>query len=196
MTSMWPDGDNAWLFASAADWIAPNGSLRDTPTASGAKVILNDTDHLCGVCGDVSWIWKSLTRGTNPMVMDPYDGAWPIASVPYNVDDPRWVQLRTNLGYARSYADRMNLLAMRPNGELASSGYCLANPARAEAEYLVYLPSGSSVTVNLSASPEALAVEWFLPGTGLTIPGAMIVGGASRTLVAPPGPDAVLYIHR
>jgi hypothetical protein len=46
-------------------------------------------------------------------------------------------QLRTNLGYVRSYADRMNLLAMQPHSELASSGYCLANPARAEAEYLV-----------------------------------------------------------
>jgi len=99
------------------------------------------------------------------MIMDPYDGAWPIASVPYNIEDPRWAQVRTNLGYARSYADRMNLLAMRPNGELASSSYCLANPVQANAEYLVSLPSGGSVTVNLSASAESLTVEWFLPAT-------------------------------
>jgi hypothetical protein len=196
MTSVWPDGENAWLFASEADWIAPSGSLRDTPSASGAKVILNDTDHLCGVCGDVSWVWKSFARGTNPMLMDPYDGAWPIASVPYDIEDPRWEQVRRNLGYARSYADRMNLLAMRQHDELASTGYCLANPASAAAEYLVYLPSGGSVTVNLSASAEALAVEWFFPATGRTIPGTTIMGGASRTLAAPSGPDAVLYIHR
>jgi hypothetical protein len=195
MTSLWPEGANGELFASHADWIAPNGNLRDTPPALGTKVILNDTDHLCGVCGEVSWIWKSLVRGTNPMVMDPYDGAWPIASVPYDVEDQRWEQVRTNLGYARSYADRMNLLAMVPHGELASSGYCLANPGGAKPEYLVYLPSGGSVTVNLSASPEALSVEWFLPATGRTIPGATIMGGTSRVLAAPPGPDAVLYIH-
>lgn len=196
MTSLWPEGVNTELFASAADWIAPNGSLRDTPSARGTKVILNDTDHLCGVCGDVSWVWKSFVRGTNPMVMDPYDGAWPIASVPYHAKDPGWEQVRRNLGYARSYADRMNLLAMRPHGELASSGYCLANPAEPEAEYLVYLPAGGSATVNLTASPGRLAVEWFLPATGRTISGAAITGGASRTFAAPPGPDAVLYIRR
>jgi hypothetical protein len=129
------------------------------------------------------------------MVMDPYDGAWPIASAPYKIDDPRWQQVRANLGYARSYADRMNLLAMRPHGELASSGYCLANPAKAGAEYLVYLPAGGSVTVDLSASPQALDVEWFLPATGRTVPGDKIVGGGSQTLGAPRGPNAVLYIH-
>jgi hypothetical protein len=195
MTSLWPEGVNTELFASAADWIAPNGSLRDTPSARGTKVILNDTDHLCGVCGEVSWIWKSFARGTNPMVMDPYDGGWPIASVPYDVEDPRWEQVRTNLGYARSYADRMNLLAMLPHGELASSGYCLANLVQSNPEYLVYLPSGGSVTVDLRDSPNALSVEWFLPANGRTVTGATIKGGASRTLAAPPGPDAVLYIH-
>ena len=195
MTSLWPDGVNAELFSSAADWIAPNGELTDTPSASGIKVILNDTDHLCGVCGTVSWIWKSFTRGTNPMLMDPYDGAWPIASAPYNIEDPRWEKVRANMGYARSYADRMNLLAMLPHGELTSSGYALANPVKSGAEYLVYLPSGGSVTVDLSASPEALATEWFLPSSGRIVPGATIVGGGLRSLAAPPGPDAVLYIH-
>jgi len=196
ITALWPDGDNAWLFSSAADWIAPSGSLHDTPNAGGTKVIVNDTDHLCGVCGDVSWIWESLARGTNPLLMDPYDGAWPIASAPYDIADPRWEQIRKNLGYARSYADRMNLLAMRPHGELASSGFCLANPAAGRPEYLAYLPSGGSVTIDLSASPGPLAVEWFLPGTGRSIDGHPITGGASRTLTAPAGPNAVLYIRR
>jgi hypothetical protein len=84
---------------------------------------------------------------------------------------------------------------MAPHGELASSGYCLANPVGPKPENLVYLPSGGSVTVNLSASPEALSVEWFLPASGRSTPGATIMGGTSRVLAAPPGPDAVLYIH-
>ncbi|HEV7596311.1 MAG TPA: DUF6298 domain-containing protein [Gemmatimonadaceae bacterium] len=195
MTSLWPDGANTELFAGPAEWIAPNGSLDNTPSATGAKVILNDTDHLCGVCGEVSWIWKSFARGTNPMVMDPYDGAWPIASVPYSIRDPRWERVRANLGYARSYADRMNLIAMRPRSDLASSGYCLANPARSRAEYLIYLPSGGPVTVNLHASPGALAVEWFLPVSGRTISDRMILGGGYHAFAAPHGEDAVLYIH-
>ena len=36
-----------------------------------------------------------------------------------------------------AYANRMDLVAMKPHGEIASSGYCLANPGE---EYLVYVP--------------------------------------------------------
>ena len=36
-----------------------------------------------------------------------------------------------------AYANRMNLSSMRPRGDLASSGYCLANPGE---EYLIYVP--------------------------------------------------------
>ena len=41
----------------------------------------------------------------------------------------------------------MNLAEMVPHGELASTDYCLANPGQ---EYLVYLPEGGEVTVDLS----------------------------------------------
>ena len=40
------------------------------------------------------------------------------------------------MGMTLAYANRMNLVAMRPR-EIASSGYCLANPGE---EYLVYVP--------------------------------------------------------
>ena len=196
MTSLWPGGSNTWLYSSKADWIAPNGSLRETPTATGTKVVLNDTDHLCGVCGDAAWVWKSFTRGTNPILMDPFDGTWPIASVPYDVTDRRWNAVRTNMGYARSFADRMDLLEMRPRGELASSGYCLANPAGTHPEYLVYLPSGGAVTINLRGSSGPLSVDWFLPISGQTVRAPGITGGVSLRLSAPSAPDAVLYIHR
>jgi hypothetical protein len=196
MTSLWPGGSNTWLYSSNADWIAPNGSLGDTPAANGTKVVLNDTDHLCGVCGDAAWVWKSFTRGTSPMLMDPFEGAWPIASVPYDARDRRWDEVRTNMGYARSFADRMNLLAMQPRGELASSGYCLANPKGPHPEYLIYLPSGGAVTVDLRASSGPLSVDWFLPGTGQTMSAPKIGGGVSLRLIGPSSPQTVLYIHR
>lgn len=41
---------------------------------------------------------------------------------------------------------RTNLASARPDGELASTGFCLADPGR---EYLVYLPQGGEVTVDL-----------------------------------------------
>ena len=52
MTVEWPGGSNQDLFTSAADWIWPNGGLDDPPASDGSKVIINDTDHLCGICGD------------------------------------------------------------------------------------------------------------------------------------------------
>jgi hypothetical protein len=195
MTALWPAGKNVDLFASSADWISPNGKTTDPLAADGSKVILEDTDHLCGLCGDQAWVWKSFTRGLNPLFMDPYDGAWPDDWVASMVNDPRWEQIRTNLGYTLTYAARLNLVAMRPHGELASTGYCLANPVSQGAEYLVYLPSGGEVAVDLRATPGMLTVEWFSPSTGQTTVGGPRSGGAVRTLTAPSGGDAVLYLH-
>jgi hypothetical protein len=195
MTVEWPGGDNNELFASAADWISPNGDINNPPVGDGRKVILYDTDHLCGICGDRTWVWKSLVRGLNPVFMDGYDGAaYGVGGAGFNFDDPRWVSLRLNLGYARTYANRMHLAAMTPRGDLASSGYCLANPAGESAEYLVYLPSGGSVTVDLSAAAGTLAVEWFNPSNGATTPANPTTGGASRSFTAPFRGDAVLYL--
>ena len=39
---------------------------------------------------------------------------------------------------------------MQPLPNRASTGYCLANPTGDHAEFLVYLPSGGNVTVDLS----------------------------------------------
>ena len=61
------------------------------------------------------------------------------------------------MGYARSYAVRMDLAHDQPHKELATSGYCLANPGT---EYLVLLPTGGGVSVNLSAVSGTRSVEW------------------------------------
>ena len=197
MTALWPDGNNADLFASSADWIAPDGSTTDVPAAGSTKVILNDTDHLCGICLDEPWVWKSLTRGVNPMLMDPFDGAYPPTAGNYNLSDPDWELVRTNLGYARTYATRMNLVAMQPRGDLASTGYCLANSAAPHAEYLVYVPDGSTITVDLSGSSGTFTVEWFSPGTGQILDGGTVTGGLPDVPFTPPASgDFVLYLNQ
>src|SRR4051794_5919211 len=61
------------LFNSPADWVSPpyGSNYYDNMLANnGSKVILNDTDHLWGGGGDASWVWKSFTRGLNPIFMD------------------------------------------------------------------------------------------------------------------------------
>ncbi len=196
MTVQWPNGTNTDLFSSPADWISPNGDINNPPTANGTKVILADTDHLCGLCGSRQWIWKSFTRGENSIFMDPYDGQGTGRGAPinYNPNNTNDVSLRNNMGYARNYANRINLAAMTPQSNLCSTGYCLARASSSGAEYLAYLPSGGSITINLSATSGTLTVEWFNPSSGTTVSGGTVNGGATRTLTAPFSGDAVVYL--
>jgi Family of unknown function (DUF6298)/Bacterial Ig-like domain (group 2) len=195
MTALYPNGQDTDLFTSAADFVSPAGKtgVSDTPPASGIKVVLWDTDHLCGNCGDGPWVWRSFTRGSNPVFMDVYDGAYPVPQLP-KPRDPRWEDARRNMGYTLTYALRMNLVAMAPHGELSSTEYCLANPARRGAEYLVYLDGARSATINLTATPGTLAAEWFNPTTGLAMSGGTVTGGARYVFKSPAGAE-VLYIH-
>ena len=63
-------------------------------------------------------------------------------------------------------------------------------------EYLVYLPSGGNVTVDLSAAKGKLAVEWFDPSTGEFANGRTISGSARRQFTSPFRGDAVLHISK
>ena len=196
MTALFPNGNDADLFASTADFISPAapGNIDDVPAATGAKVIIHDTDHICGSCGGSGpWVWKSFTRGVSPALMDVYDGKYAVLSNP-DPNNPVFEETRVNMGHVLAYAARSNLNAMPPHGELASSGYCLANPSAQGGEYLVYLPSGGSVTVDLRGSSGTLTLEWFNPATGTVVSGGTTTGGVQRTFTAPAG-SAVLYIH-
>ena len=188
--------NDAELYNSPADWVSiHNGGSLDPPVADGSKVILLDTDHICGVCGDRIWAWKAFINGHNPIFMDGYDGAgYGVGGVGFDFDDPQWVSLRKNLGYIRTFAERMNMEKMVPHGELSSTGYALANPS-ATGEYLVYLPTGGNVTVDLSATPGTLNFEWLNPSDGNTLSDLVTIGGTSQSFNAPFSDDAVLYIY-
>jgi len=189
MTFQFRGGSNKTLMDSPADWISPNpegGYRGDPPAADGSKVILSDTDHLWGIGGNQAWVWKSLLRGLNPIFMDPYDGM--VLAKPF---DPRWDPIRRSMGYAKQFAERMNLAACRPHNKLASTGFCLADPGR---EYLVYLPSGGEILVDLTAAEGVLAVEWFDPRRGKTTRAAAAHGGERRPFIAPFDGHAVLYL--
>lgn len=193
----WPNADrveaNEVLMQSPADWISPAGEVFNRPVAQGQKVILADTDHLCGICGDRTFVWMSLVRGENPLFMDVWscDPWW----YPNDCERPEWPNLRLNLGYARVFAERINLAAMTPQPSLASHTWLLANPVDGGAEYLAYLPSGGSVSIDLSDTRRALSVEWFDPELGELHAASGVEGGARRTFTSPFDHDAVLYIH-
>jgi hypothetical protein len=202
-----PKGKNEDLFNSPAEWISPNpdgGYREDPPAVDGKKVILNDTDHLWGLGGNQAWVWMSFCRGSNPIFMDPFtsvkrigpdgephkfmsflDNTFPL--------DTEWDPIRLNMGYTRQYADKMDLRKCVPQNNLASSGYCLADP---DTEYLVYLPEGEKLTVDLSALSGAAVAEWLDPDTNKTTTGEMLQGGEKATLANPFTGDAVLYLRK
>ncbi len=177
------------MLASPADWISPgrlDGYAEDPPAWEGRKVSLLDTDHIWGVGGNVGWVWKSLVRGHNPLFMDPYEGL--VVSKP----DPRWEAIRRALGQARRLAERLNLAAMTPYDELASTGYCLANPGES---YVVFQPaSGQAFSVDLEAGP--YRYEWLNAAKGETAAsGRLEAAGGLREFKAPFDAEAVLYLR-
>lgn len=177
------------MLASPADWVSPgraDGYAEDPPAWDGKKVSLIDTDHVWGVGGNHLWVWKSFVRGHNPLFMDPYDGE--VLGTPF---DPKYELLRLNLGYTLRYARKMNMAEMIPHNDLASTQYCLANPGK---EYLIFLPDGNKVTVDLSGEPGPFVIEWFNTRTGTTTDGGISAGDGKVEFTTPFDGDAVLYL--
>jgi hypothetical protein len=184
----WKSG-NGELFESGADWVSPGPGERkifrtDPPAPTGGKIVLADTDHLWGIGGDADWVWRAFTRGENPIYMDPYGG---------KMEVPASDEVRRNLGYTNRYARRLDLKQVKPAPEIASSSFCLVNPGR---EYLIYIPDGGSVTVDLGGARNALQVEWFDPAAGVAHEAGECQGGATQRFQAPFTGRAVLYLHR
>jgi len=209
------DNNDATIMNSDADWIAP--AARISPTRScgsghpACKVNINDSDHsYFGMWNDSSqanrnYFWINFTQGNQTLFMDPYVVFYPrekrnlcpssvhgIGSAP----DPRWDNVRDNMGYIRSYADRLNLAAMTPRGDLSSTHHALVSAASVHPEFLVYAPAGGNFTLNLSGVDGLLAVEWMNPATGAKTAGASVSGGSTPTFTPPFDGDAVLCLRR
>ena len=181
---------NREMLRSPADWISPVGKpfLNDPPPADGKKVVVVDTDHIAPWDHSPAWPWKCLLRGHHFILMDGYrDFRLGSPKGP----KPEWDVTRRSMGHAARLAARVDLAAMTPQPDLASTRYCLACPGRA---YLVYAPGGGKVTVDLSAARGDLAVEWLDTRTGKTQKAPAVRGGTPRKLPAPFQGDAVLLI--
>jgi hypothetical protein len=183
-------GKNQTLLESPADWISPNseGGFRDDPPdLQGAKVVLSDTDHLWGVGGDATWVWKTFLRGLNPIFMDTYDGRV-LGKVRPQDDGPRRA-----MGQALALSRRINLAHATPRSGLSSTGYCLAEPG---VSYVVFAPEGGELEVDLTAASSSFQVEWHSVASGMIAKADAITGGAKRLLHPPFTGAAVLFLQR
>ena len=183
-------GTNSVLYASPADWISPNPGgptenyLFDPSPAYTGKVVVNDTDHLCGHdCADSIWVWKCFCRGLNVLLMEDLSPS------------PTWQDsARTAMGQTRSWSQKIDLAHMVPDlrSEVSETKYCLANRGQ---EYLVFQEgSRGEFTVDLSDAPGSFTSEWFNVNTGATTAWKSVPGGGVRTFPTPFGGPAVLYL--
>lgn len=175
-------GEN--LFASKADWVSPYGGgpayLTDPAPTTGQKVVILDTDHLCGVCGDAAFVWKAFLRGHNPIYMDPLD-AHPIRRA-----------ARRAMGQTRRYAGLIGLHSARPRQDLTSTRFALAAPGK---RYLVLQPGDGPFAMRFSARARVYDGHWFNPGSGRTVPVRGLRAVGVVTLVPPWRGEAVLLLR-
>jgi len=190
---------NNFLLTCPADWISPvtmdplpgQDYVSDPPAATGAKVILSDTDHLSNNVQTQNrathvWVWKSFLRGLNPIYMDQIpelNGPVCCGVSPYAED------VRQAMGATRRYSQKINLATMTPQNDLASTAYCLAHPG---SEYLVYQPTSGPFTATLAKGK--YSVEWFNPATGKISAGEPVNGDAKVNFTPPFSGDAVVYL--
>lgn len=177
------------LLESPADWISPgdSGWLEDPPPSDGRKVVLLDTDHLCGVCTDPAFVWKSLFRGYNPIVMDPIDGDNPVRVAPGDVAGYRAIERAQ--GAAARLAGQLDLGSATPRPDLFSTGYGLVVPGR---RYVAYQPGTGPIEVDLGATGSRFDLRWLDPATGRTVAGGSVASG--RVALTPPfdGPSIAI----
>ena len=192
--------------AGPCDWVSPgNGDMPgvkfndfatklrgDPPAWWEKKPSVHDTDHIWGHGIDSRWVWKSFVRGHNVLFMDPWGPlpGWfdPRRNVP---DYPDYPPARAAMRRTAALARRLDLAAALPHGELASSGFCLADRGK---EYVVYLPTGDAARVDLSGAGGVFGVEWLNPVDGRPVPADRVEGGGWREFKSPLSGDVVLYL--
>jgi hypothetical protein len=179
--------NNPELFASPADWISPRGGeyLNDPPDTAGAKVIIVDNDHIRPWDSDPAWVWKNLMRGNHFILMDAYmDFRMHSPAAP----DPKHDPTRRAMGLARRLSERIELAALTPQPELASTGYCLAQRGK---EYVVYQPEGGAA-FDVKIDAGAYEIEWIDCATGEVRETARLEQADDGTTVLPPFREATI----
>jgi hypothetical protein len=111
---------------------------------------------------------------------------------PYEFYEPA----RLAMGDTRRYAERVGLIDMTPRGDLASTGYALANPG---SEYVVLQPQSNHEALTVTLTTGTYDVEWFSVSRRETIAAASAQARETGAVqFTPPVGDGpwVLYLRR
>lgn len=103
------------------------------------------------------------------------------------------------LGYLYDFFTSIKFEDMAPSPNLTDKGICAMIPG---SDYIVYIPTGGVVTVDLTGATGSFKTDWLDPKSGKTTPGDPVTGGAKRSFTSPwTAPawfitDWVLHLHR
>jgi hypothetical protein len=207
MTSSGWEAADIYLEDGPADWISPDNFTgyyeEGGPGDFTQKVVISDTDHLWTGWSNPeyaeamrAWVWKTFTRGHNPIFMDSYDADFCVDVGGTEICNdgavnPVFDGVRDAMGATLAYAGRMDLAPMVPSDGLASTSYLLANPG---VEYLAYQPDSGPFTIDLAEGE--YGYEWFDPSAGsVASSGTLTASGGTQAFTPPFEGDAVLYLR-
>jgi len=92
----------------------------------------------------------------------------------------------------REWAQGLDLNKCKPQNNLSTTGYCLANPGR---QYLIYQPDAKA-KLGVKLIKGKYFVEWFDPNAGKTASKEQISAGSEKTTLSNPvDGEAVLFIY-
>jgi hypothetical protein len=175
MSTEYPGGNNAETLDPTR---GNHGSANIRDYATGvnndtSKVILTDSDHICGECMDGPWVYRSFCNGVGSIAfMDPWDGRdYPHIVSNYDSAAYSWVSARKAMGQMVRVANALNVIDMRPTPNLASTGFCLSGNKK----WVVYQSGSGAFTVNLSSTTDSLNVRWLNINDGTILQGPMII---------------------
>jgi hypothetical protein len=144
-TGAWKQmGDNVAInspadcFAVAGSWKSHRYAKKDPPANNRGKPGIVDMDHVSAGSNDVGFVWSAFTRGYHFNLYDkPFENP--------DAEGSDWRRVRNNVGKTVEYATRLDLASMTPRDDLASTGFCLAEPG---SQYIVYQPGDGSFAVS------------------------------------------------
>ncbi len=90
----------------------------------------------------------------------------------------------------------MQYWKMNPHNELVSGSleaYCLAEPG---AQYMVYIPNGGIVKLNLEQAPGLFELKWLDPSTGNYSKSTTIDGEKDQSFILEDGLERVLILQK
>jgi len=205
------DKQHPVIMSAVYDWLVGTGAIDDSllmssnaeavgfglaayggspAVAAGTKVSILDNDHFfeSTVAPKGQWPWRTFMRGHNPVLMDWYTSGDPSYCTVAEQED-----MRKNMGYTRTYANKIDLAHMIPQasgtGTPSSTNYCLYYTNN---QYLFYQPT-SNTAFTIAVPTQNYAFEWFNITTGqVGQSGSKVFSSGSVT--APFSGPAVLWL--